>query len=58
MSILDTDHTSLEHGRVLVHECLDLAGPYLETRGVDHALQAIDHEEIAVFIDPAEIPGA
>src|SRR5579862_2506891 len=52
------DDAGFEHRRVLVHERLHLAGPDLKARGVDHALQAVDHEEVTVLIDARQITGA
>ena len=33
-------------------------GHTLNPDGVDHALQPVDHEEVAVLVDAAEIAGA
>ena len=34
------------------------AGQTLKPDGVDHALEAVDHEEVAVLVDAAEVAGA
>src|SRR6202795_1351939 len=52
------DDAGFENGGVLIHQGLALPRPNLEPRGVDHSLQAICHEEVAVFIHPADIAGA
>ena len=56
--VLGADHARLLNGRVLVHERLDLGRPNLVARRVDHALQAVDDEEIALLIHAAEIAAA
>ena len=38
-----------------IEERFDLSGPDLEARGIDHAFEPIDHEEITIFIDATEI---
>src|SRR5205807_6708491 len=41
----------IEHG-------FDLGGPHLEARAIDHALQAVGNEEVALVVVVAEVAGA
>src|SRR5258708_14438370 len=58
MRVLGADDASFLHRRMLIHERLDLGGPYLVPGGIDHALEAIDDEKRAVLIHPAKIAAA
>ena len=43
---------------MLEQEGFDLGGPYLVAGCVDHPLEPVDHEEVAVFVDVSDIAGA
>src|SRR3972149_5366094 len=48
------DHARLLNVRVRVEHRLDFRRPDLETGGVDHALQAVGDEEVALLVVVAE----
>mmetsp|Transcript_21532 Transcript_21532/g.83661 ORF Transcript_21532/g.83661 Transcript_21532/m.83661 type:complete len:584 (+) Transcript_21532:5464-7215(+) len=52
------DDAGLGDAGVGVHQVLDLARPDLEAARVDHALEPVGHEEIAIGIDAADVAGA
>src|SRR5256885_17025712 len=58
MRVARADDAGLEHGGMLIHQRFDLGRPHLESGRIDHALEPVDHEEVAVFVDSAEIAGA
>ena len=51
------DDADLGDGRMAQHQGLDFRRPDLETRSVDHALDAVDEEEITLFVVGSEIAG-
>ena len=51
-------HAHFTDRRMPVHQGLDLGRPDLVAGSVDHALQAVDHEEVAVLVDPPQVAGA
>jgi len=52
------DDARLLHGRMLIQQALHFRRPDLEARGIDHALQPIDQEEVAVLVGAREIASA
>src|SRR6185312_16445970 len=54
----NADDGDLGHGRMLVERILDPPRIDLETRGVDHVLDAIDDEDVALRVHVADIAGA
>ena len=58
MRILCRDDARFLDRRMLVHLRFDFRRPHLEAGRIDHSLQSIDEEEVAVLIDIAQIAGA
>ena len=56
--IARTDHAGFLDGGVVVHQRFHLGRPDLVAAGVDHAFQAVGHEEVAVLVHAAEVAGA
>src|SRR3977135_4289964 len=56
--ILGADNTGLLDCRMLIQQGFHFGRPYLEARGVDHAFEAIEQKEVAVFVHLAQIAGA
>ena len=52
------DHAGLVHGWVLVQGVFHLGGPDLEARDVDHALEAVAHEEVTLFVHTGQVARA
>src|SRR6185369_15306547 len=52
------NHAGLVDRGVFVHRAFHLGGPHLVARRVDHALQAVAHEEVAFLIHRREVAGA
>src|SRR5215203_1322884 len=50
------DHRFLD-GRVLVEGALDLRRPDVVAAHVDHALEAVHHEEVALFVHRSDVAG-
>src|SRR3712207_2514550 len=53
----DADDHSLLDGRVLVEGALDLRRPDVVAAHVDHALEAVHHEEVALFVHRSDVAG-
>ena len=56
--VLRGDHARLLDRRMLIHLRLDFGRPHLVAGSVDHSLEAVDQEEVAILVDVAEIAGA
>ena len=54
----DPDDRHLGHGRVLVQRLLDLPRVDVVPAADDQLLLPVDDEEVAVLIDPGQVPGA
>jgi hypothetical protein len=52
------DDAGLEDLRVVVQQCFHLGRPDLVAGRVDHPLEPVDHEEVAILVDPGEVAGA
>ena len=57
VGVANADHANLLNVGMGVEHRLDLRRPYFETRGVDHAFQAVGDEEIAFLVVVAEVAG-
>src|SRR5207249_5913145 len=55
--VCDTSHTDFGNRRVVREHFLDLARPHLESARLDQILLAIDDEQIAIFVEVAQIAG-
>src|SRR5690606_1943835 len=58
VAVARADDARLLDVRMRVEERLDLGRPDLEARRIDHALQAVGDEEIAVLVVVPEVAGA
>src|SRR6185437_6527703 len=56
--VRDPDHGHLGHRRVLVQDFLDLARVDVVAAPDDQVLFAVDDVEVAVFVDPGQVPAA
>src|SRR2546427_5754166 len=52
------DHAGFLDGGVAEHQRFDLGRPDLEAAGVDHALEAVGDEVVAVLVHVAQVAGA
>src|SRR3989442_1135490 len=51
-------HRNFLHGRVRRQHVLDLAGGNVLAAADDDVLHAVGHDEVAVVVEAAEVPGA
>ena len=58
VGVARADHAGLGHRRMAVEQQLHLRRPDLEAAGVDHALEPVGEEEVALLVHAAEIAGA
>src|SRR6516165_3111047 len=49
------DYRNLRHLRQSIDHFFDLATCHVLTAGLNHVLLAVDHEDVAVFVDGGEI---
>src|SRR5215207_962200 len=53
----DADDSRFLDSRVLVERALDLRGPDVRARHVDHTRQPVDHETVALFVHHPDVAG-
>ncbi len=58
VGVASADDAGLQHRRMAVEQRFYLGWPHLVARGIDHALEPVDHEEIAFLVDIAQVASA